>query len=85
MGRCGRSKSLRGVGMYWFFFDEHTTKEVCNGGVACSLLKLGGLEKTDIAFLFHSGLQSGTIFCGKKMSYVSLQPKWKNPGSGVPS
>ena len=24
------------------------TKEVCNGGVACSLLKLGSLEKTVI-------------------------------------
>jgi len=31
-------------------------KEVCNGGVACSLLKLGSLEKTVIASLFHSGL-----------------------------
>ena len=40
-------------------------KEVCNGGVACSLLKLGSLEKTVIASLFHSGLHSGTIFCGK--------------------
>ena len=41
------------------------TKEVCNRGVACSLLKLGSLEKTVIASLFHSGLHSGTIFCGK--------------------
>ena len=40
-------------------------KEVCNGGVACSLLKLGSLEKTVIASLFHSSLHSGTIFCGK--------------------
>ena len=40
-------------------------KEVCNRGVACSLLKLGSLEKTIIASLFHSGLHSGTIFCGK--------------------
>ena len=47
-------------------------KEVCNRGVACSLLKLGSLEKTVIASLFHSGLHSGTIFCGKKMSYVIL-------------
>ena len=37
-------------------------KEVCNGGVACSLLKLGSLEKTVIASLFHSSLHSGTIF-----------------------
>ena len=30
------------------------SKEVCNGGVACSLLKLGSLEKTVTASLFHS-------------------------------
>ena len=30
--------------------------EVCNGGVACSLLKLGSLKKTVTASLFHSGL-----------------------------
>ena len=35
-------------------------KEVCNGGVACSLLKLGSLEKTVIASLFHSGLHSSS-------------------------
>ena len=40
-------------------------KEVCNGGVACSLLKLGSLEKTVIPSLFHSDLHSGTIFCWK--------------------
>ena len=40
-------------------------KEVCNGGVGCSLLKLGSLEKTVIDSPFHSGLHSGTIFCGK--------------------
>jgi hypothetical protein len=28
-------------------------------------IKLGSLEKTIIASLFHSGLHSGTIFCGK--------------------
>ena len=38
---------------------------VYNGGVACSLLKLGILEKTIIASLFYSGWHSGTIFCGK--------------------
>ena len=43
-----------------------TTKEVCNGGVACSLLKLGSLEKTVIASLFHSGLHSSSpFFCPK--------------------
>ena len=46
-------------------FIEINAKEVCNGGVACSLLKLGSLEKTVIASLFYSGLHSGTIFCGK--------------------
>ena len=38
-----------------------SAKEVCNGGVAYSLLKLGSLEKTVIASLFLSGLHSGTI------------------------
>ena len=42
------------------------TKEVCNRGVACSLLKLRSLEKTVIASLFHSGLHSRTIFLWKK-------------------
>ena len=46
--------------------DNLDGKEVCNGGVvACSLLKLGSLEKTIIASLFHSSLHLGTIFCGK--------------------
>ena len=41
-------------------------KEVCNGGVACSLLKLGSLEKTVTASLFHSGLHSSSpFFCRK--------------------
>ena len=47
-------------------------KEVCNRGVACSLLKLGSLEKNIIASLFLSGLHSGTIFVEKMMSYVIL-------------
>ena len=48
------------------------TKEVCNRGVACSLLKLECLEKTVIASLFHSGLHSGTIFLWKNeaISYI---------------
>ena len=42
------------------------SKEGCNKGVAYSHLKLGSLEKTVIASLFHSGLHSGSIkFCGK--------------------
>ena len=47
-------------------------KEVCNGGVACSLLKIGSLEETIIASLFHSGLHPGTFFVEKMMSYVIL-------------
>ena len=51
----------------------HVGKEVCNGGVACNLLKLGSLEKTGIESLFHSGLHSGTIFFVEKtMPYVIL-------------
>ena len=46
-------------------------KEVCNRGLACSLLKLGSLEKTVIASLFHSGLHSGTIFLWKKQCHMS--------------
>ena len=45
-------------------------KEVCNRGVACSLLKLGNLEKTVIASLFPSGLLSGTIFLWKKRCHM---------------
>ena len=45
-------------------------KEVCNGGVACSLLKLGSLKKTVIASLFHSGLHSGIIFLWKKRCHM---------------
>ena len=41
--------------------NQHLNKEGCNRGVACSLLKLGSLEKTVIASLFHSGLHSGSI------------------------
>ena len=47
------------------YFDKISllNKEVCNRGVACSPLKLGSLEKTVLASLFHSG----TIFCGKNV------------------
>ena len=45
-------------------------KEVCNGGVACSLLKLESLEKTVIASLFRSGLPAGTIFLQKKRCHI---------------
>ena len=45
------------------FNNKTGGKEVCNGGVACSLLKLGSLEKTVIASLFHSGLHSGKKRC----------------------
>ena len=36
------------------------------GGVACSLLKLGSLEKTVIASRFHSGLHSSSSFFCRK-------------------
>ena len=42
-------------------WKEVKDKEVCNGGVACSLLKLGSLEKTVTASPFHSGLHPDTI------------------------
>ena len=48
--------------------NAFTVKEVCNRGVACSLLKLGSLEKTVIASLFHSG----TIFLWKKRCRMSF-------------
>ena len=52
------------------------SKEVCNRGVAYSLLKLGSLEKTVIASLLHSGLHSGTIFFVEKtMPYVILEKR----------
>ena len=42
------------------------SKEGCNKGHGSSAaIKLGSLEKTVIASLFHSGLHSGTIFFGK--------------------
>ena len=50
-------------------------KEVCNGGVACSLLKLGSLEKTVIASLFHSGLHPGNIV-EKKVICYSKEPQF---------
>jgi hypothetical protein len=55
-------------------------KEVCNGGVACSFLKLGSLEKTVIASLFYSGLHSGTIFLGKKQCHMLI---WGMTGYAV--
>jgi hypothetical protein len=45
-------------------------KEVCKGGVACSLHKLGSLEKTVIDSLFHSGWHSGTFFLWKKRCHM---------------
>ena len=50
------------------------SKEVCNGGVACSLLKLGSLEKTVIAYLFHSGLHSSSPFFVEKTTLQELLP-----------
>ena len=53
---------------------ELPTKEVCNVGVACGLLKLGSLEKTIIGFLFHSGLLAPRhhFVVEKTMPYVIL-------------
>ena len=50
------------------------TKEVCNGGVARSLLKLGSLEKTVIVSLFHSGLHSSSPFFVEKTTLHDLLP-----------
>ena len=50
------------------------SKEVCNGGVACSLLKLGSLEKTVTASLFHSGLHSSSPFFVEKTTLQELLP-----------
>ena len=49
-------------------------KEVCNGGVACSLLKLGSLEKTVVASPFHSGLHSSSPFFVEKTTLQELLP-----------
>jgi hypothetical protein len=49
-------------------------KEVCNGGVACSLLKLGSLEKTVIASLFHSGLHLSSPFFVEKTTLHDILP-----------
>ena len=49
-------------------------KEVCNGGVACSLLKLGSLEKTVVASLFHSRLHSSSPFFVEKTTLHDLLP-----------
>ena len=45
-----------------FFLNQDSTviKEVCNRGVACSLLKLGSLEKTVIALWFVLSLVVST-------------------------
>ena len=56
-------------------WSADNTKEVCNGGVACSLIKLGGLEKTVIASLFHSGLHPGNIV-EKKVICYSKEPQF---------
>ena len=47
------------------------SKEVCNGGVACSLLKLGSLEKTVIASITPH-LHSSSPFLSKKPHYMTF-------------
>ena len=49
-------------------------KEVCNGGVAGSLLKLGSLEKTVTASLFQSGLHSSSPNFVEKTTLQELLP-----------
>ena len=75
--------------MYWIKKVEYlntpvcnrvSNKEVCNGGVACCLLKPGSLEKTIIASLFHSGSHSGTIFLWKKRCHMLF---WGTTGYAV--
>ena len=56
--------------LVWNKTNGEDGKEVCNRGVACSLLKLGILEKNVIASLFHSGLYSG-IFLWEKRCHMS--------------
>ena len=57
-----------------FFLLAFYSKEVCNGGVACSLLKLGSLEKTVIASLFHSGLHLSSPFFVEKTTLHDILP-----------
>ena len=66
-----KQKSLRitDYGHRWL-----NPKEVCNGGVACSLLKLGILEKTVTDSLFHSGLHSSSPFFVEKTTLQELLP-----------
>ena len=54
--------------------DILTNKEVCNRGVACSLFKLGSLEKCVIASLFHSGLHSSSPFFVEKTTLHDFLP-----------
>ena len=62
------------VQYYLFFKYCLVSKEVCNGGVACGLLKLGSLEKTVTASLFHSGLHSSSPFFVEKNTLQELLP-----------
>jgi len=46
--------------------NDKVSKEGCYRGHGLSAaINLGSLGKTVIASLFHSGLHSGAIFCGK--------------------
>ena len=62
-------------------FDNEGAKEGCNWGHGLSAaIKLGSLEKTVIASLFHSGLHSGTIFLWKKRCHMLF---WGTTGYAV--
>ena len=56
---------------YLFYFAcSVKNKEVCNGGVACSLLQLGSLEKTVIATVVCT---QALFFVEKMKPYVMLE------------
>ena len=64
----------RGEGVSPLLMLADSSKEVCKGGVACSLLKLGSLEKTVIASLFHSGLHLSSPFFVEKTTLHDILP-----------
>ena len=55
----------------WALFIGWSTRDCCNWEHGLSAaIKLGNLEKTVIASLFHSGLHSGTIYLWKKQCHM---------------
>ena len=74
MFHCYKSRQLVKYSSYSMGVPLLASKEVCNGGVACSLLKLGSLEKSVTASLFHSGLHSSSPFFVEKTTLHELLP-----------